>query len=89
MDEHLSNVYSKSDNKRQWLTHSCPVNVLWARIHKIKAADGIPKFNLLSDLSLCYHSEMQILNVYLTLLETTRPCFEQSLSRNLLLDPQF
>lgn len=78
LDEHLSNVCSKSDHKRQWLRHSCPVNVLWAGIHKIKAADGIPKFNLLFDLSLCYHSEMQIPNVYLiTLLENTRPCFKQ------------
>lgn len=64
MDEHLSNICSKSNNKRQWLTHSCPVNVLWAGIHKTKAADGIPKFNLLFDLSLCYHSEMQTLNVF-------------------------
>lgn len=77
MDAHLSNVCSKPNNKRQWLIHSCPVNVLQAGIHKIKAADGTPKFNLLFDLSLCYHSEMQILNVYLTLLENTQPGFEQ------------
>ena len=77
MDEHLSNVCGKSNNKRQRLIHSCPVNILWAGIHKIKAADGIPKFNLLFDSSLCYHSEMQALNVYLTVSENTRPCFEQ------------
>lgn len=75
MDEHLSNVCRKPNNKRQWLILSCPVNVLWAGIHKIKAADGIPKFNLLFDSSLCYHSEMQTLNVYPTLLENTRSCF--------------
>lgn len=58
MGKHLSNVCCKSNNKKQWFIRPCPVTVLWARIHKIKAADGIPKFNLLFDLSLCYHSEM-------------------------------
>lgn len=77
MVEHLSHVCGKSNKKRQWIIHSGPIYVLWAGIHKIKAADGIPKFNLLFDLSLCYCSEMQILNVYLTLLENIRPCFEQ------------
>lgn len=59
-------------------------HVLWAGIHKIKAADGIPKFNSLFDLSLCNHSEMQILTVYPMLLGNTRSCFQQSLSCNLM-----